>query len=411
MMQSQALRFGLVLLSLAFSACANSKATRTEIPKEGKEPRESSGVAAGGGKGAAPNADAGDPPPREGGLILKLLRAENKPLLYEGSFERRQEGKNKYQETGSFYVAFTCMGREGDPAGRPLDLVTIMRTFLDRSFKETTEAGKVIDRIQPNSEDCIDLGPSFKSLGGFHCHAFDAQNNVAQFFEDIVTLKDGTVVRGKVVKAETDENRVTLETTGGREMFPQAKVEERKRINLPHVLHYETPHYFFPIFSRKPVVPGDSWTVNVSMVIPVNPGAQGGILPTQFMVKVIGKLRSLQGAGAGQVAIVDYSVAGSFDSSAEAYADRFGASFREMNRIVHSLEGVGSLSLDVTKGQILEKQEEIKVHLEGRSTQLQGPDKAPKEERNELDIFSRFRMKLLQPGTKLKNGLVVPPNQ
>ena len=406
MLRRLAFPLGMLLLVLGLPACSGSKAVRTEIPKENRE-----GAALNGGRGGEPAPEVAEPPPREGGLYLRLRRAENKPLLYEGSFERRQEGKNKYVETGTFYTVFTCMASEGDQSGRRLDLLAIMRTFLDRSYKETTEAGKVVDRIQPNSENFIELGPSFKMVGGLRCHAFDAQNNAAQFYDDVLTLKDGSFVRGKLVKAETDEHRVTLETTSGREMFPRAKVEGLKRVNFPHVLHYETPHYFFPIFSRKAVLQGDSWTVNVPMVIPINPDATGGILPTQFSVKMIGKLRALQGAGAGQVAIVDYSIAGRFDSSSAPYAERFGPDWREMNQIIHAIEGVGSASLDVAKGQILEKQEEIKVHLEGRSTQLQGPDQPPKEERNVLDIFSRFRMKLQQPGTKLKNGLVVPSNE
>lgn len=344
--------------------------------------------------------------PVENGILLRLKRNPGKVLVYEGSFDRVQKGNNKATESASFYISiFTA---EKDRANPSLDLVAIRRTYLDRKRIETTEQGKTVDKILPLNEDLIELGPNFKDTQGLRCYGMDGQNNIAQFYEDMVLLEDGAIVRGKIVKKT--EHTVVVETNAGQRELASLRIKKIERVFTPHLLMYDTPHYLFPIFSSKPVQAGSAWSYTVQMVIPMNQGG-GGIMPTQFGVKITGKLRAIQGSKDEPIAIVDYTAAGEFDSSKEPYSDRFSEAFRERNRIIHSINANGTVTLDVKQGVILEKLEDMNVHIEASSVVPVAANKPPENQHSVADIVSRFKLKWLPPGTKLKSGVAVPPSE
>jgi hypothetical protein len=395
------------LLLLLLPACGGNKSTQTFAPKVDKheaKPDKKSGKTADTREESAQPEDppVKDPTPVTGGTVLAHKRNVGKVLVYEGSFDRQQTGTNKATESGSFYITYYTAER--DRAGANLDLVAIRRTFLDRKRTETMEQGKTVDKVLPNSEELIELGPNFKDAQGLRCYGFDAQSNIAQFFEDILTLQDGTLVRGRVTRK--DENTVTVETNEGQKEFARLRVTKMERVNTPHVLMYDTPHYFFPIFSSKPVEPGSTWSFTIMMVIPMNQGG-GGVMPTQFPVHMTAKLRALQGG----VATIDYAVRGEFDTEKEPFKQRFGAAFLQRNRMLHSIESQGTITLDVQKGVMIEKVEEAKIHIEATSVIPVAANQPPQQNHTESTIVSRFRLKWLPPGTKLKSGVEVPPSE
>ncbi|MCW8132063.1 MAG: hypothetical protein KIS92_17075 [Planctomycetota bacterium] len=342
------------------------------------------------------------PEPVANGQVLQFSRNIGKVTVYEASFEREQTGKNRATESGTFYLTYYPSDRD---KGSGLDLVAIRRTWLDRKRLEVTEQGKKVDKILPLNEELIDLGPNFKETAGrLRCYGFDAQNNIAQFFEDELTMQDGTILRGHVVK--DDENTTTIETNEGQREVAKLRVKSRQRIYTPHLLIYDSPHYFFPILSSKPVAAGSTWGYTVQMVIPLNQGG-GGVMPTQFPVKLTAKLRALQGG----VATIDYTARGEFDSDKPPFSERFGEQFRQRNRMIHAIDLSGTITLDVKSGTLLEKVEDMKVHMEATAIVPVAPNQAPQQNHTEADITGRFRMKWLPPGTKLKSGVEVPPNE
>jgi hypothetical protein len=64
--------------------------------------------------------------------------------------------------------------------------------------------------------------------------------------------------------------------------------------------------------------------------------------------------------------------------------------------------------VDVEKGRILEKSESFDISLFGSALIPQPADKEAKREEKRADIASRYHIKLLLPGTRLRNGRVIP---
>ena len=70
-----------------------------------------------------------EPPRSDGaGVAIRLKRNVGKVRIYEGSFDRRQVGKNSFVETGKFYLTFFTNDHT-----KGYDRISIRRTFLDRT--------------------------------------------------------------------------------------------------------------------------------------------------------------------------------------------------------------------------------------------------------------------------------------
>ena len=333
-------------------------------------------------------------------VTLRLKRVVGKPLIYEGSIDRTQEAANTYHETGTFYLNELCADRVDG-----LDLLAVWRTYVERKRTERLENGKTINAALPNTNDLINLGPNYSIVGTLRCYRYDDSNRLAYRSEQLVTMKDGRKLYGSTLKEEGDS--VTFLTATDKFDLPKAEIESTKVIPYPHICVNDTPHYFFPIFSGRTVSPGDTWKFKVPVIIPAEQ-PNGGVLPTQFDLNYIGRLREVRAAGGSQIAIVDYQVNGAFDSQNPECAERFAAGFLENNRIVHRLTGNGVCSIDVEKGRILDKSEVFNITLFAHATVAVGMDKPPKDEETKADLITRYEFKLLAPGTKLNSGAVVP---
>ena len=333
-------------------------------------------------------------------VTIKLKRNVGKPLIYQGSLDRSQESTNTYHETDTFFLNVLCADRADG-----LDLIAVWRTYVDRKRVERLANGKEIKPALPNSNDLINLGPNYSIVGSLKCYRYDDFNRLAYRSEQRLTTKDGRKLYGTVLKEEGDN--VTFLTATDKVEIPKAEIESTKIIPYPHVCLNETPHYFFPIFSARAVSPGDTWKFKVPVIIPVDQPA-GGVLPTQFDINYVGRLRDVRTVGGSQLATVDYQVSGAFDSQDPECAERFAPEALQNNRIVHRVTGSGSCTVDLDKGRILEKNEVINVTLYGHALIPQGNENKPKEEENKASITSRYEYKLLAPGTKLLSGAVVP---
>lgn len=394
---------GLAVAVLCLPGCFGGKGAQTGVPKDAQASRGGSERAPGGEAQAATTWE--QPAVPGSAVLLRLKRPVGKTLIYEASQERRQEGANKVVETGQFYLTFTNLG---PTASGGLDQVAIVRSYLDRSRKVTLKNKKVVDELQPNSTEYVNLGPNFETVGRQRCYAFNAQNNVGNRAEDLVLLKDGRQLRGTVLKRDNDE--VILDTPQRRERFPRAAVSDVLSIPTPHVLLGDSPHYLFPIFRKTEVAPGDSWTFKVPVIIPCDAG-KDGVPPTQFDLRMTGRLREVRGEGAEREAVVDYVLAGAFDSQAKENAGRFPAEFHQTTRIQQSLDGKGVARINLAQGRILEKLEDVSMVWQLDATTPQPGNQPPKKEQERSEMALHFQMRLLLPGTKLRNGEEVPENE
>jgi len=393
------------LVAMLVPGCGGKGQQQTAIPKV-DEPR---GLKVNAADTDRPREENPRPAPvaAGNGVELRQNRDLRKPLMYEGSFERTQTGDNKATETGTFYITYFCANKVPEKNDRVLDLVAIRRTFLERTRVEVLENNKKIDRIMPITDDLIDLGPNFKEEGGLRLYGIDAQHNVRQFFEDIVKTKDESILRGRITK--DDGAKITLETATGTVQIDKERIEKSERMLIPHVLLYDSPHYFFPIFPVRAVAQGETWAFDVLFIIPQS--MSGSLLPTQFPMRVTAKLRQLVGAGENQTALIDYMAEGEFDSAKEPFKDRFPEAFHATNRVIHRVKNSGTLSLLTAKGILSEKVEDLTVHLESVAETPQGVNQPKKVSRSQADITSRFRLRWLPPGTKMKNGDPVPASE
>ncbi|MCY3021575.1 MAG: hypothetical protein NTW87_21380 [Planctomycetota bacterium] len=358
--------------------------------------------------------DSGKDPPKEQpitwedhvvpgpAVTLRLKRTAGLCLIYEGTLDRAQQSAASYQEAGTFYLTVACVDQVDNR-----DQVALRRTYLDRKRTEVLERGRKLERILPNADDPVYLGPNYRFVNGLRCYAYDAQNNMAYQTLQLLALKDGRQLHGSVLSDDKD----TIVFLTGEEKFelPRKDVVSLTTIPQPHVCINDTVHYLFPIFSARSVAPGDEWKFRVPIIIPIEQGTPPRVLPTQFTASMIGRLREVRQTAGTQVAVVDYQVRGAFDTAAEEFRGRFPAVFHEANQIAHRMSGTGTVVVDVEKGRILEKSEAFSFTLFGRAVIPQPADKPAKEEENRAEITSRYQIKLLPPGTRLKNGKVIPP--
>src|SRR5262249_38098297 len=128
------------------------------------------------------------------------------------------------------------------------------------------------------------------------------------------------------------------------------------------------------------------------------------LLPTHFTAQLTGRLREVRNG----VATVDYQVTGEFDSGAGEFRTRFSDEFHQNNHVVHSMSGSGVMELDVEKGRILSRSETFNFVLYSASVAPQELGKDPKKIENRAEIASKFTVRLLPPGTRLKTNAVVP---
>ncbi|MGD0094329.1 MAG: hypothetical protein ABSE73_30855 [Planctomycetota bacterium] len=334
-------------------------------------------------------------------VTLRLKHTPGQSLLYEGSIKRSQQSAARYDESGEFYLTVLCVEQADG-----FDQLAIRRTYLDRKRLEVLENGKKIDRILPNTDEIVNLGPSFNLVNKLRCYAFDAQNRPACRTEELLILKNGQQLCGQVVKKEKD--KLVFLTGDDTIDILRDNVADQRPVEKPLVCHDESPHYLFPLFSKRAVAPGDEWRFKIPVIIPVEQLAPARVLPTQFNLSLVGRLREVRQGGGAQVAVVDYQFSGVFDSRAAEFRARFPDEFHQMNRTIHSLSGSGSVSVDVEKGRILEKSENFNVVVDDKADIPQPADKPAQHKEQRMEIVSSFQLKLLPPGTRLRNGMAVP---
>jgi len=322
------------------------------------------------------------------GVLLRLKHRPGQDALYEANFDRRQEGTMKFVEAGAFTLRFACL----ENASNGLDLLSIERVYTDRTRTEIYPNGKKQPILQPNIKEFLDFGPNMQYVAGARAYAFDSQGCMAYRKEDLVHLDDKTLVRGEITKQ--DPNFITVETVQGQKYIARARIAKIDSADIPHVLIYDTPHYYFPIFSSKPVSVGDTWAFRLPVILLTE--HTEGVLPTHFQVRCVGKLRELQTSGDHQIATIEYTYTGDFDSGADAFKDRFSDEFREKNRVMHSIEGSGTLVLDNTRGLILEKTDTFKMKMIGESHAPKSLNKPAEENIAKLELTSLFKMKYLR---------------
>jgi hypothetical protein len=343
-------------------------------------------------------------------VTIRLKRAEGKFLIYEGTLERTQNSHNSYVEKNDFYLNVLCAEqREENINGNPrtLDMMAIQRTYTNRERTETLQNGKTINRALENSADLITLGPNYELVGQLRCYGFDAQNCAAFRTEQLLVRKDGLQMHGRVLQENNDA--VVFLTAEDKVDVPRKQIASLDTIPQPHVIINETQHYLFPIFSQRKVSPGDTWKFKVPVIIPIEQGTPPRLVATQFTAAMTGRLREVRQKGGGTTAIVDYQVTGLFDSDSDDYRDRFPENFSETAHIIHKMSGQGVVSVDVEKGRILEKSESFDFVLYAKASVVEAVDKPAKVTENRAEITSRFNIRLMMPGEKLKNGKQIPP--
>lgn len=345
-------------------------------------------------------------------VTLRLKRPVSKSMVYQGTLDREQKSANSYREVDGFYLNALCTGQED---GR--DMMALWRTFTDRKRTEKMESGKTIERVLDNANELIDLGPNFSIVGqSLRTYSFDKQNRIAYKTVQMVTLKDGSYVHGNLLFE--DANHITIVTDNDKvDILKERIAGNVENMPQPHVCINEAPHYMFPIFPERPVAPGDTWRFRVPIIIPLEQGIEAKLLPTQFEIVFNGRVREVRDTPSGKVATVDYQIAGLFDTSLPEFASRFPEEFLVASRITHRFTGEGSALVDVERGWMLERHENFNFYFYGKTNQTPEQkfdkngrlvsEKPRKPLENKAEIISRFDLKLLLPGTRLKSGAQV----
>ncbi len=344
-------------------------------------------------------------------VTLRVKRVIGKSMVFQGSMDREQKSGNSYHEVDTFYLNALCANQE---EGR--DQMAFWRTFTDRRRNEKLENGKPIEKVLDNSNDLIDMGPNFSIVGkSLRCYAFDKQNRLAYKSMQLVTLKDGSYVHGSVVNE--DPKRVSIVTDDEKIDILQERISKIENIPQPHVCINEAPHYMFPIFPERAVAPGDTWRFRVPTIIPLEQGLAARVFPTQFDIIFNARLREVKDSPSGKVATIDYQIAGTFDSSFPEFSQRFPEEFLVASRITHRVSGEGTAVFDVERGWMVDRHESFNFFFYGKTNQENEKkydkngklvsEKPRKPIENKAEITSRFDLKLLLPGTRLKSGAVV----
>lgn len=341
-------------------------------------------------------------------VTLRLKRAAHKQLLYDGSIDRSQRSNTSYSEQDSFILSVGCADQKNVPINgqdKILDMLALRRTYTDRKRIETLENGKSTNVALPNIDELINMGPNFDVVDGMKCYAFDDRNIMATRTEQVLTLKDDSQLHGRIVTETAD--KIIFSTGEDNIDVSRNEVIATSLVSVPHVFINESPHYMFPLFSERAVSPGDTWVFKIPVIIPLEQGRPAKVWPTQFTVRMTGRLREVREGKGGQVAVVDYHVNGLFDSAADEFISRF-PGFAPNNRLSHKVSGEGTVLVDIQNGRILEKTESFNITLLATSLLIQGADKPGKQDNHKAEIRSTYRIKLLMPGTKLKNGAIIP---
>jgi hypothetical protein len=344
-------------------------------------------------------------------VTLRMKRAVNKSMVYQGTLEREQKSANSYKESDGFYLNALCANQED---GR--DQMAFWRTFTDRRRSEKLETGKTIERALDNSNELIDMGPNFSIVGqSLRCYSFDKQNRIAYKTVQMVTLKDGSYVHGAVLNE--DAKRITIATDDEKFDILRDRIAKIENIPQPHVCINEAPHYMFPIFPERAVAPGDTWRFRVPTIIPLEQGLGAKVFPTQFDMIYNARLREVRDTPTGKVATIDYQIAGTFDSSQPEFAPRFPDDFLANSRITHRVSGEGTAQVDVERGWVLDRHESFNFFFYGKTNQSPEQkfdkngrlvsEKPRKPIESKAEVISRFDLKLLLPGTRLKSGAMV----
>lgn len=348
-------------------------------------------------------------------VTLRMRRPVSKSMIYQGSLDREQKSTSSYRKTDSFYVNALCASQED---GR--DMIALWRTFIDRKRSEVLENGKKVDRSLENSSELIDLGPNFNTVGtNLRCYAYDSQNRIAYRTVQMVTLKDGSYVHGHVVRE--DDKRISIVTDDEKIDILKERIAPGgiQDVPMPHVCIDESPHYMYPILPQRPVAPGDTWRFRVPTIIPLEQGLEAKALPTQFDVVFNGRLREVRDTPGGKTAIIDYQVAGLFDSSLPEFRSRFPQEFHDSGFIQHRFTGEGTATVDVDRGWMLDRRENFNFFFYMKKAQAPEvkydtktgnkiSEKPRKPLETKIEVTSRFELKLLLPGTRLKSGAIVP---
>jgi|GEM_PF-1813857 len=344
-------------------------------------------------------------------VTLRVKRNVGKVLVYDGTLERSQNSKNSFHEMNQYYLSVLCAEQVDG-----LDHVVMHRVYNERKRNEVLENGKPRDALLPNTQEMVNLGADFIPVGAFRCYPIDAQNRLAYRSEQQITLTTGQMVRGKAFTE--DAENVTLLTNDDKLVLRRAQISEVVTVPNPHIILNDTQHYLFPLLPERAVSPGETWKFKVPVIIPLNLGTPPRVLPTNFDVVMVARLREVKQSSTGPVAFIDYKVNGGFDSMANDFQSRFNAQFHASNQIIHKLTGDGAMALDITTGRILDKTESFNIMLYGSSMVIPEVDRKdngkdakarePKKDENKAEIFTRLHLRLMMPGERAKTGAVIP---
>lgn len=296
-------------------------------------------------------------------VTIALRRRPGKERYYTATYERSQNGRNNFKESGAFYLAVLCV--KHDPESK-LDFLALRRVYRERKRREWLANGKKVDRILPkNVLTPVVLGPYSEPVAGYDCYAFDAQNRLAM-------RKEGNHTP-------------------------------------PYILQYDSFHFLFPCFSAKPKAPGDTWRfTRLEAMLPILYGTRGTVYPTQFPLHLECGLREVKQTPTAKIAVVDYYFSGRFDSAAEPFRRRFPEIFHRDMRIIHVVNGAGTVEVDLERGRLISKVETVLIKTETDRRKHPAEGKKTKPDVPRLELRSRLTLRLLPPGTKLGNGRTVP---
>jgi hypothetical protein len=294
--------------------------------------------------------------------VLRLTRKPGRMLLYEVELDRRQEGRNRFEEQDRFYLGYHCQRSVAQGEER-FDITALRRTYIARRRREFFENGQEVERTPLNTTEFVFLGHEGELEGRQRAYAFTPQNHLA--------LR----VRGK---------------------------EEE----LPLILLKDLPHFYFPVFPKESVMPGITWTDVRRAIIPMEQ------YPTGFKLRFFGRLREIREENGMVLGVVDYRYQGFFDSSQAPNRERFPDWFHRQHQLIHEFAGVGEALVDLRNDRLVERRDSFRVRMADRLMAPQPEGRPPQLQLDVTELVSRFKMKWLPPGTQIntETGVeIVPP--
>ena len=168
-----------------------------------------------------------------------------------------------------------------------------------------------------------------------------------------------------------------------------------------HQLNYVSIGFFFPILPKSPVGVGDTWSggklrVMIGFKYYFN---------NDFLLGSIHDLREMRNINGRTVAVIDFSYDGQFDSA--EHPERFTDNWRNQGRVIHQVNGSGTVYFDVDEGRVIWKKDkaEVIVKREFYSTRTKkSPDRKTTTTDTEV-VLTRttveMTQRLMAPGERL----------